>query len=183
MKRPLHGRRDKSYASAPRGKSGRSAEPLRRGGHLTRRGSEPINGLSRSEAAASGFGWSGGPPAHHSQSQMRDAGHVEGVARPRRSHGRRSVRSRRRPERVAIRTTLLVGPGYAALFVVLFDYPSLEVDRNDVAPTDDGHDVARADFLVEHGFEPEISLAVLPNTQSELPFGWASPTVAIASLI
>ena len=33
------------------------------------------------------------------------------------------------------------------------------------------------------GFEPEISLAVLPNAQSELPFGWASPTVAIASLI
>jgi len=33
------------------------------------------------------------------------------------------------------------------------------------------------------GFEPEISLAVLPNTQSELPFGWASPTVAIGSLI
>src|SRR5208337_1814677 len=29
-------------------------------------------------------------------------------------------------------------------------------------------DVARADFLVER-FEPEISLAVLPNTQSELP--------------
>ncbi len=27
------------------------------------------------------------------------------------------------------------------------------------------------------------ALAVLPNTQSELPFGWASPTVAIASLI
>ena len=33
------------------------------------------------------------------------------------------------------------------------------------------------------GFEPEISLAVLPNTQSKLPFGSASPTVAIASLI
>ena len=32
-------------------------------------------------------------------------------------------------------------------------------------------------------FEQEISLAVLPNTQSELPFGQASPTVAIASLI
>ena len=32
--------------------------------------------------------------------------------------------------------------------------------------------VARADYLVERdGFEPEISLAVLPNTQSELPFG------------
>ena len=32
---------------------------------------------------------------------------------------------------------------------------------------------ARADFLVveRDGFEPEISLAVLPNTQSELPFG------------
>ena len=31
---------------------------------------------------------------------------------------------------------------------------------------------ARADYLVERdGFEPEISLAVLPNTQSELPFG------------
>ena len=43
--------------------------------------------------------------------------------------------------------------------------------------------VGHADFLERDGFEPEVSLAVLPKTQSELPFGWASPTVAIASLI
>ena len=32
-------------------------------------------------------------------------------------------------------------------------------------------DQAGAKGAFETGFEPEISLAVLPNTQSELPFG------------
>jgi hypothetical protein len=36
-------------------------------------------------------------------------------------------------------TPILVGPSYTTLFVVLSDYPSLEVGLNDVAPTDDRH--------------------------------------------